>query len=78
LPIAVRLVLSLPPDPLYRTVTVHDLLGPRLVPLQLSTVFVNALGDPETGDSVIASAPVAAPPEFVSLNVLSAGAVTVP
>jgi hypothetical protein len=63
---ALSVALSLPPVGLYRTVTVHDFLGPRLVPLHRSAVIVNAPGD---GEIEITRALVAEPPEFVSVNV---------
>jgi hypothetical protein len=52
----------------YATLTAHDLLGPRLVPVQASDVIENA-DDP---DSKIVSIPDAEPPEFVSVKVCDA------
>jgi hypothetical protein len=68
MPVAVSVALSLSPLAVgaYLTVTVHDLPGPRLFPVQLSVV-VNA--DPPGG--VIVSAHEALPPEFSSVNVTS-------
>jgi hypothetical protein len=42
----------------------HDFTGPRLVPVHVSAVFLKPAADSER-----VSAPVADPPEFVSLNV---------
>src|SRR5579859_7008328 len=50
------------------TVTVHDLPGPRLVPVQVSAVTVNS-ADP---GSVTFSAPLAVRPELASVNVCDA------
>jgi hypothetical protein len=50
------------------TVTLQDFFGPRLVPLQVSAVLVNA-ADPV---NAIVSALVPEPPEFVSVNVCDA------
>ena len=50
----------------YRTVTLHDLFGPRLVPVQLSAVLVKA---PEPA-SVIFSTAVAESPKLVRVNAL--------
>ena len=52
----------------YWTVTLHDLRGPRAVPVQASAVIVNSVVLP----SETLSAPVAAPPEFLSVNVCDA------
>ena len=49
----------------YWTVTLHDLPGPRAVPVQASAVIVN-VAEPE---SEALSMPVAEPPELVSTNV---------
>jgi hypothetical protein len=64
--VAVSVPVSLEPavDCAYCTVTLHDLLGPRL-PVQVSEVFENA--DEPLSDTV--RAPVADPPEFVSVYV---------
>jgi hypothetical protein len=56
---------SLPVPGLYSTVTVHDFLGPRLLPLHTSAVIVNG---PGSGETVTVSAAEAEPPEFVSVN----------
>jgi hypothetical protein len=67
LPLAVSVALSLYPllFGAYSMVSVQDLLGPRLLPLQRSWVIVKAEGP----DSVIESLPVALPPQLVSVNV---------
>jgi len=53
------------------TVTLHDFFGPRLVPVQVSAVILNAAaGVPADGVSVIFSAEVAEPPELLSVNTL--------
>ena len=52
-----------------RTVTVHDLAGPRLIAVQVSPVVVNAVGP----ISVTASTPVTGPPELASVNVCETG-----
>lgn len=52
----------------YWTVTVHDLPGPRLVPVQVSEVVEN-VADPPAPDTAILSAELALPPEFFSVNV---------
>jgi hypothetical protein len=49
----------------YWTVTLHDMPGPRLRPVQVSAVVLNALA----AGSVMVSAPEALPPVLVSLNV---------
>ena len=49
----------------YWTVTLHDLPGPRAVPVQASAVIVNSAAPP----SETLSIPVAALPELVSANV---------
>ena len=45
--------------------TLHDLRGPRAVPVQASAVIVNSVALP----SETLSMPVADPPELVSANV---------
>jgi hypothetical protein len=50
------------------TVTVHDFLGPRLVPVQPSRVMANPAG----GATVILSAALADPPELASVNTCGA------
>ncbi|HEU4734271.1 MAG TPA: hypothetical protein VFT22_40545 [Kofleriaceae bacterium] len=68
--VALSVAVSLAPAALglYWIVTLHDLFGPRLVALQLSAVFVNAA----ELDRLMVSAPVAEPPELVSVNVCDA------
>jgi len=51
-----------------RTVTVHDVLGPRLVAVQVSAVMVNAADS----DSVTVSVRLAWPPVLASVNVWAA------
>src|SRR5262245_33693581 len=69
LPLALRTA-SLGPDVVgaYSTVTVHDFLGPRLVPLQLSSLTESS----GASVSVTVSAAEADPPEFVSVTVSAA------
>lgn len=64
LPVAVSLAASVRPAAVkaYRTATVHDFRGPRLVPVQRSAVLVNPA--PEA-----VRAAEAEPPEFLSVNV---------
>jgi hypothetical protein len=70
LPDARSVALSLAPAVVgaYRTVTLHDFLGPRLLAVHVSAVTENA--DEPVSETL--SAPVAEPPEFVSVNVLDA------
>jgi hypothetical protein len=70
LPDALSVALSLAPAVVgaYRTVTLHDFLGPRLLAVHVSAVTENA--DEPVSETL--SAPVAEPPEFVSVNVLDA------
>jgi hypothetical protein len=70
LPITLSVALSLAPSLVgaYCTVTLHDLFGPRLPAVHVSAVVENA--DAPVSDTVIA--PVAAPPELVSVNVCDA------
>src|SRR5215471_16508630 len=66
---AVRPALTAPvPDGANCTVTVHDLPGPRLVPVQVSAVIVNAGGP----DSATLTAPAADPPVLASVNICDA------
>jgi hypothetical protein len=67
LPAASSVAGALTPDAIgaYRTVTMHDFLGPRLVPVQPSDVTVNVPGP----DNETFSAADAEPPVLVSLNV---------
>ena len=51
-----------------RTVTVHDLRGPRLVPVQVSAATVNAAGDPDTKT---VNEPEALPPVLTSVSIRS-------
>ena len=51
-----------------RTVTVHDVLGPMLVAVQVSAVMVNAADS----DNVTVSARLALPPVLASVNVWAA------
>jgi hypothetical protein len=62
LPITLSVALSLAPSLIgaYCTVTLHDFCGPRLAAVHVSAVVENA------------DAPVAAPPELVSVNVCDA------
>jgi hypothetical protein len=70
LPITLSVALSLAPSLIgaYCTVTLHDFCGPRLAAVHVSAVVENA--DAPVSDTV--SAPVAAPPELVSVNVCDA------
>jgi hypothetical protein len=70
LPDARSVALSLAPAVVgaYRTVTLHDFLGPRLLAVHVSAVTENA--DEPVSETL--SAPVAEPPEFVSVNVFDA------
>jgi hypothetical protein len=67
LPDALSVAGSLTPDAVgaYRSVTTHDLSGPRLVPVQPSDVTVNVAGP----DNDTVNAAVAEPPVFISVNV---------
>jgi hypothetical protein len=66
-PVAVRVALSLSPFVVgaYRTVTLQDFFGPRLLSVHSSLVIENA----EEADNVTVNAPEALPPELVSLKV---------
>lgn len=67
IPVAVSVAVSLSPLPVgaYWIVTLHDLSGPRLRPVHVSAVVVNAV---EPG-SVTVIAPEALPPVLLSVNV---------
>jgi hypothetical protein len=67
LPDASSVAGSLTPDAVgaYCTVTMHDFLGPKLVPVQPSAVTVNAPGP----DKATVNAADAEPPVLVSMNV---------
>jgi hypothetical protein len=70
---AVSVAVAVPaPGGANRTAIVHDLPGPRLVPVHVSAVMVNA-ADPA---SATFSAPVADPPELASVNACEAGCPT--
>jgi hypothetical protein len=66
--VSVPVSLSGPDVGAYRTVTLHDFFGPRLVAVHPSAVFVNAV-EP---DSATVNIPVAVPPELVNVNVWDA------
>jgi hypothetical protein len=70
LPDALSVAVSLAPAVVgaYWMVTVHDFFGPRLVAVHVSAVFENA--DEPVSETL--SAPVAEPPEFLSVNVFDA------
>jgi len=74
----VAVIVAVSPLPVvgaYWTVTLHDFLGPRLVPVQASAVIVNGPGE---GETVTFSALVAEPPELVSANCCDTGPDWVP